>query len=67
MELQYLTLTTFFTFYISDITSEQEMKVITRNIRKAKEPNPDKSLGYCQFFEDDAEFADFVNYCMPNP
>jgi tetratricopeptide (TPR) repeat protein len=38
-----------------------------QDIKKAKELNPDESDGYDQYFEDDAQFTDFVNYCNPNP
>ncbi len=38
-----------------------------KDISKAKELNPDEAEGYDQYFDDDADFADFVNYCMPNP
>lgn len=38
-----------------------------QDIKKAKELNPDESTVYDEFFEDDAEFTDFIDYCMPNP
>jgi tetratricopeptide (TPR) repeat protein len=38
-----------------------------QDIKKAKELNPDESDGYDQYFQDDAEFEDFLEYCMPNP